>query len=191
MTAPAHRMAGPLLLSGLLLHLVLVQPNHPAAATWGALAVFPLELPVILLGLMALGTGRAGTVARALLVAALVTIAVLKTADFAAFTALSRGFNPVADLPLVDASVRLLAGTVGGLAAAGIVAGALGIIALLAAALWWATGVWARAQSKEGPVWAAAGRARTVAAAAARSVCFMDIPCAGFTAECPGQADCQ
>jgi hypothetical protein len=144
MTQPVRRRAGPLILSALLLHLVLVQPNHPAAATWGALAVFPLELPVILLGLMAFGAGRAGTIARALLVAALVTIAVLKAADFAAFTALSRGFNPVADLPLVDASVRLLAGTVGGLAAAGIVAAALGVVALLAAGLWWATGVWAR-----------------------------------------------
>ena len=144
MTAPHPPRAWRLVLSALLLYLVLVQPNHPAAASWGALAAFPLELPVILLGLMALGKGRAGLAARGLLVAALVTIALLKAADFAAFTALSRGFNPVADLPLVDASVRLLAGTVGGVAAAGIVAAALGLVVLLALGLWWATGVWTR-----------------------------------------------
>jgi hypothetical protein len=133
-----------LVLAAVIIYLVLVQPNHPGAMTWRALTVFPLELPVILLGLAALGPGRVSTVVRVLLVAALTIIAVLKTADFAAFTALSRGFNPVADLPLVDASVRLLAGTVGPLAAAGAVAGALAVVALLAALLWWATGVWAR-----------------------------------------------
>ena len=144
MTAARQASASQLLLAALVLHVVLVQPNHPAAATWGALAVFPLELPVILLVLAALGAGTAGLAVRAATVAALVVIAVLKTADFAAFSALSRGFNPVADLPLVVASVRLLSGAVGNLAAAGIVAAALGIVALLAAALWWATGVWSR-----------------------------------------------
>ncbi len=145
MTVRNFPTAARLALAALVLHLVLVQPNHPAAATWEALLLFPLELPVILLGLAALGPGRAGLAARAVLVAALVVIAVLKTADFAAFSALSRGFNPVADLPLVEASVRLLAGTVGGLAAAGIVVAALAAVGLLAAALWWATGVWSRA----------------------------------------------
>jgi len=42
-----------------ILYLVLVQPNHPQAMTWGALAVFPLELPVIVAALLALGSGRA------------------------------------------------------------------------------------------------------------------------------------
>jgi energy-converting hydrogenase Eha subunit A len=133
-----------LLAAALVLHLVLIQPNHPAAATWGALAVFPLELPVILLALAALGRGAAGTAFRIALVPVLVTIAALKAADFAAFTALSRGFNPVADIPLVDASVRLLAGTVGPLATTGIIAALLLIMGLVAAALWWATGVWTR-----------------------------------------------
>ena len=31
-------------LAALVLHLALVQPNHPAAMAWDALAVFPLEL---------------------------------------------------------------------------------------------------------------------------------------------------
>jgi hypothetical protein len=142
--ATTRRRTGALLLAALVLYLVLVQPNHPAAMTWRALSVFPLELPVILLGLAAIGPGRISTVIRLLLVPALTIIAILKTADFAAFTALSRGFNPVADLPLVDASVRLLAGTVGPFAAAGAVAIALLVIVLLAALLWWVTGVWTR-----------------------------------------------
>ena len=35
-------------LATLVLHLVLIQPNHPAAMAWDALLLFPLELPVIL-----------------------------------------------------------------------------------------------------------------------------------------------
>ena len=132
-----------LILGALVLHLVLIQPNHPAAMTWGALRLFPLELPAILLGLMALGTGRAGLGLRAVLVAALVVIATLKAADFAMFTALARGFNPVADLALVEAGLRLLTGSIGLAATILAAAGALLAIAALAAALWWATGVWA------------------------------------------------
>ncbi|MBD3766026.1 MAG: sulfatase, partial [Rhodobacterales bacterium] len=97
-------------LAALLLHLVLIQPYHPEAMTWAALTALPLELPAILLALVAAGPGRAGRVLRAALVAALTTIAVLKAADAAMFAALSRSFNPVADLPLVAAGLNLLAG---------------------------------------------------------------------------------
>jgi hypothetical protein len=126
------------------LHLVLIQPNHPAAMTWGALFVFPLELPVVLLALIAAGNGRAGHALRVVLVAALMSIAVLKAADYAMFTALGRGFNPVSDLPLVEAGLRLLQGAVGWpLTVAAAVAALLGVW-LAAWLLWWATGVWAR-----------------------------------------------
>jgi hypothetical protein len=132
-------------LAGLLLYLVLAQPNHPAAMTWEALAAVPLEWPAVLCALLALGSGRAGAVFRVALVAFLMLIAVLKAADYAMFTALARGFNPVADLALVGAGVRLLIGAIGPLLTilAGI--GAVLVIAALAAALWWATGVWTRA----------------------------------------------
>jgi hypothetical protein len=140
------RVIGPILrlmLAAGILHLVLIQPNHPAAMTWGALRLFPLELPVILLALMALGAGRIGRVLRAGLVAALLLIAVLKVADFAMFMSLARGFNPVADLPLIEAGLRLATGAVGLLlTGAGVLAALLGL-ALVAWALWWATGVWA------------------------------------------------
>jgi hypothetical protein len=132
-----------LLLAALVLHLLLVQPNHPAAFTWGALSVFPLELPVILLALIAVGTGRWGRLLRGIIVTVLVLIAVLKTADFAMFTSLSRGFNPVADLPLAEAGVRLLAGSIGVVPAVLALVAAIGAVALVAAMAWWATGVWA------------------------------------------------
>lgn len=144
-----------LLLAALVLHLVLVQPNHPAAMTWGALFVVPLELPVILLALLAIGPGRWASGLRVLLVAALMLIAVLKTADYIMFTALGRGFNPVADLPLVDAGLRLATGAIGWALTALAVLAALAVLGLVSAALWWATGVWARLSVSRWPARAA------------------------------------
>jgi len=143
LTPTSLRRALPFLLAALTLHLVLVQPNHPAAMTWRSLAVFPLELPVILFGLVALRPGRPALMVRAVLVLALTAIAVLKAADFAMFTALGRGFNPVADLPLAEAGLRLLTGATGPLMAAASVLGALAAVLAVAGLLWWATGLWA------------------------------------------------
>lgn len=137
-----------LLLAALVLHLVLIQPNHPDAMGWGALSVFPLELPAILLALIALGQTRVSGPLRAVLTLVLCLIVLLKTADFISFSALSRGFNPVADLALVDAFLRLLTGTFGGPAALAAVLGAVASLLLLAALIWWATGVWARVNAR-------------------------------------------
>lgn len=124
-----------------LLYLVLIQPNHPQAMTWGALAVFPLELPVIVATLLALGRSWAGTALRIALVAVLWAIAVLKLADFATFTAFNRGFNLMVDYHLAPAGWMLAKGTLGtGLAGLALAAGLLGVL-VLAYALWWATGV--------------------------------------------------
>lgn len=131
-----------LAIATLVLFLVLIQPNHPGAMTWGALRLFPLELPAIIFTLIALGDGRTGRIFRAVLVAALTLIMVLKTADLVSFNALSRGFNPVADLMLVDIFVRLLAGSVGSLLAMLAVIAAVGGIILAAAILWWSMQVW-------------------------------------------------
>ncbi|MFK7793557.1 MAG: sulfatase-like hydrolase/transferase [Devosiaceae bacterium] len=133
-----------LLLAALIFHLVLIQPNHPAAMTWAALFVLPLELPAVLLVLVVLGRGRLGMVMRALLVAVLTLIVVLKTADFVMFTALNRGFNPVADLPLVVSFFQLISGALGTLVAVLAVVGAVIVTMLVAALLWWAGSVWAR-----------------------------------------------
>jgi energy-converting hydrogenase Eha subunit A len=133
-----------LALAALVFHLVLVQPNHPAAMTWAALAVFPLELPVILLGLIAIPKARWSVIARGVLVAVLVLIALLKAADFAMFTALARGFNPVADLSLIEAGLRLTIGAMGLVPTIAAALAALGLAAAVSWALWWASGVWAR-----------------------------------------------
>jgi len=126
----------------LILFLVLIQPNHPAAMTWGALRLFPLELPAILLALLALGQTRLSHGLRFVLVLVLTVIAALKVADFVSFSALSRGFNPVADLFLFDAFIRLLSGAIGLFLTTVAIIGALLAVMMIAALLWWATGVW-------------------------------------------------
>lgn len=126
------------------LYLVLIQPNHPAAMTWWALLVFPLELPAILFGLLVIDTARLRLTVRIVITAALSVIALLKTADYAMFTALTRGFNPVADLPLIEAGLRLLVGAIGPLLATLALLMAVAAIALVISAIWWATGVWAK-----------------------------------------------
>lgn len=138
-----------LALAALILDLVLIQPNHPGAATWGALRLFPLELPVILAALVAL-PGRARG-CRAVLVLWLVASAVLKAADIGFFIAFNRGFNLVADLALIGSAWSLASGAFGvPLALLAVLGGAVAL-AVLGAALWWATGQWA--QVSPPPVW--------------------------------------
>jgi hypothetical protein len=133
-----------LALAALLLHLVLIQPNHPAAVTWRALLLFPLELPALLAALVALPPAAAVTrYLRAGLAGLLTLLAALKLADLASQMAFARGVNPLVDWPLAIAGWRLASGAVGpwlaGLGGLALVAALAG----LAAALWWATGRWA------------------------------------------------
>ncbi len=144
MTFGALRFALRLLLAAAILYLVLIQPNHPAAMTWGALGMFPLEFPALIAALILLGTGRAGTLFRVALVGALVAIVVLKLADFATFIAYNRSFNIAVDLNLLPAAWMLAQGSIGTPLAALAVAGALAALLVLTGALWWASGVWAR-----------------------------------------------
>jgi len=141
---PLLRSALHLALATLVLHLVLVLPNHPSAMSWRALTLFPLELPVLILLLLAVGTGPWGRALRVALVAAVMLVAVLKSADFAMYLALNRGFNPVADLALVGAGLRLLSGAIGPVPAILAVIGVLVGVALVTAAVWAAMGAWAR-----------------------------------------------
>lgn len=135
------RLLGLAIAAGLL-HLALIQPNHPGAMTWGALRLFPLELPAILLLLVALPRAASRPV-RVLVVALLMVIIVLKLADFAMFTAFNRSFNPVADWPLAIAGTRLLHGAFGWLALIAAVFAALLLFGVATWTLWWATGRWA------------------------------------------------
>lgn len=157
-------------LAVVILDLVLIQPNHPAALAWDALLLFPLELPAILLALVALGASGAGVALRLALVTALTGIVVLKTADFVMFTSLNRGFNPVGDMPLVGSFYDLIVGNLGPAAATASVIGAALVIAGLAAAIWWAMRVWARLPlPRPLPAFAA------VAAAAAAGLVIADV----------------
>jgi hypothetical protein len=133
-----------LIVATALLHLVLIQPNHPGAMTWQALFLFPLELPVILFALLAL-PGRARLL-RAGLAVILTTGAVLKVADYASFTAYGRSFNLATDLGLIDASWQLGSGAIGVSLALAAVALAVLTVVMVAALLWWATGRWVRLQ---------------------------------------------
>jgi hypothetical protein len=166
MRQTAARVLG-LALAALLLHLVLIQPNHPAAVTWRALILFPLELPALLALLVALPSGaRVTRFARAVLVTLLTLLSLLKLADLASQMAFARGANPLVDWPLAIAGWRLASGAVGpwlaGLGVLALVAG----VSLLAAALWWATGRWA-AVTLPGRWPLAAGGAAAVAGAVA------------------------
>lgn len=124
--------------------LTLVLPDSPADLVALPAMAFPLELPAILLTAMALGQGGAGAAIRMLLTALLTLFAVLKVADLAMKEVLGRPFNPVADLPLIDASVRVIAGSFGVLAGVLAVIAALLLAAGIAAVLWWALRQWSR-----------------------------------------------
>jgi hypothetical protein len=154
-----------------ILFLLLVQPNHPGAMTWGALLLVPLELPAIVAALIAFGTSRGGTALRAGITVVLTTLTVLKTGDFAMFSALSRGFNPVADLFLIKAGLHLIAGTVGTIAAVLLAIAAVALVGVILALAWWATGTLARLAPP-------APRNRLIAATAAATftaLCIADI----------------
>ena len=138
------RAVAGLILSALLLHVVLIQPNHPAAMSWAALSVLSLEWIVLLLALPVIGDGRGGRTLRGVLVLTLAVIVVLKAADYAMFTSFTRGFNPVGDMPLMAAAFRLSWGSIGLLPTLAAVIGAGLVVLALAASLWWAMGVWAR-----------------------------------------------
>jgi hypothetical protein len=171
-----------------LLHLVLVQPNHPAALTWAALRLFPLELPALLAALVALPAAARGTRAfRGAVALALTLLAALKLADLASHAAFARGVNPLVDWPLAVAGWRLASGAVGpALAAAGVL-GLAAALTGLAAALWWATGRWA-AVRLPGRWPLAAGGAAMLAAAVAVTEAGQALGRWRLPAEPPGAA---
>lgn len=132
-----------LVVAAMLLHLVLVLPDRLGAVTPQALTLFPLELPALLAGLAALGLRSRVTAAiRAAVVLWLGASVVFRVADMAMMTTYNRPFNPVIDLNLIPAALNLLTGSVGAVMAWAAFAGAIAALAMVAGALWWATGCW-------------------------------------------------
>ena len=133
-----------LLGAALVLAAILILPDRPQTLR-ALLAAPPLELPVVLLGLALLRPGGSlATVLRLALTGWLLAVLVLKIGDFGMRSAFNRPFNPLLDLPLLGSAWDLASGAVGvglaGLAVAALAA----VLAGVAAALWWATGVWVR-----------------------------------------------
>lgn len=115
-----------LALAAALLFCVLVLPNHPGTMRLTALGRFPLELPVLLAGMIALGRK---TGVPAILALILTLTVVLKLADYGMFVAYNRPFNPILDAFLIDAGFGLLRDSVG--TAQAILSAALAIIGLI------------------------------------------------------------
>lgn len=130
-----------LLCACLAIYAVLAQPNHPDALTPGTLLQLPLEWFVIVSLLVVMPAGHTLTYAvRACIVLFLTAVSILKLADLATFTAFNRPFNPLMDLPLAEAGLRLAAGSVGWPLAIGL-AVVIGLTPFaVAGLLWWSTG---------------------------------------------------
>lgn len=130
-----------LLMAAALIFAALVLPNHPGTMKLSALHRFPLELPVLLFGMMALGRVRWVPTILALLLTATV---ILKAADYGTFTAYNRTFNPILDLFLVQAGANLLADSIGWPLAAFSIALGMVAIVLTFLGLQWALHTWSR-----------------------------------------------
>jgi hypothetical protein len=129
--------------AALLLNLLLISPNHPQAVTWQALSMLSIELPLILLLLVALpARSQLGRLVRTSLVVILMLGFVLKGADFAMRMAFERHFNLITDWNLVWAGWATLLAAVGtplALAGLGILTGSLVLITWL---LWHGLTLW-------------------------------------------------
>ncbi|HEY9039673.1 MAG TPA: sulfatase-like protein [Roseovarius sp.] len=157
------RRAVALAIAAALLFGALILPNHPGRMSLPEVARFPLEFPVLILGMVALGGWLWMRWAAPLFVAVILLAAVfVKLTDTAMFAAYNRPFNPSLDLFLIKAGTGLLRdsiGTVGVLLAW--IGAVVGLVAVFAA-LWWALGQWARV---------IAGRPARLAAGGTAAIC--------------------
>jgi|AntAceMinimDraft_5_1070358.scaffolds.fasta_scaffold19003_2 hypothetical protein len=134
-----------LALSALLLNITLITPNHPDALTLDALRMIPLELPFILLILWLLpAQARVTQLVRGAVVVWLMFLTIARLADIGTFIAFDRGFNFVVDWNLITAGLLTVWAALGGFSTV-LALGALTLaLTLLTAALWTATGTWAK-----------------------------------------------
>jgi hypothetical protein len=135
-----------LILALLILHLLTALPAAPSPLVPSAWFMPTLDMLVLAIVMIVAGRGYPG---RAVQIAGTMTlglITALKCADLAMRESLGRSFNPVADLPLIDALVRLVAGTVGIWAAIGAIIAAILLTIAILYALWWSLGVLGRSK---------------------------------------------
>jgi hypothetical protein len=99
-----------LAVSALMVFLALVLPNHPSMLKLSSLNEWPLELPVILLCMIAFGRHPWVVWTLALV---LVAVTFIKLADIGMFMAYDRTFNPILDMFLIDAGIGLLSESLG------------------------------------------------------------------------------
>ena len=157
----ARREESPLLNRGLrwigalaVLLIVLTLPDRLGDFRLPAAVRLPVELPLIILALV-LFTGRLQAIVRAVIVAGLSLIVLLKVAHMAAYFGFDRPFNPVADILMLP-TILDTTGRAGGLAAPiGIVVAALLLIGAIAGTLRWTTGVVVRGIPRHGQLPAA------------------------------------
>jgi len=123
----------------LVLHIVLVIPDHPGALGPAALLRLPVELPLLLL-LSFVWPARHWRSLRVGVAAGLALFVLSRCADLIAHASLGRSFNLLLDMHLAAASFELLSGAIG-------LSGAVAVAALallgwvgLTVAVWWAVG---------------------------------------------------
>ena len=99
-----------LVLGTLVLYLALVLPNHPGTMKPASFVRWPLELPVIILMMLAFGQRRGVPFLFAIV---LLATTYIKLADYGMFIAYNRTFNPILDTFLIKAGIGLLSDSVG------------------------------------------------------------------------------
>ncbi len=139
-----------------LILLILVLPERLGDVVWSIFARLPVELPLIVLALIAF-SGRLQTTLRILVVVLLTVMLLFKLANMGAYFGFARAFNPLVDAVMVPVVLDTLAKGRGFLTAAGVVIGAVALIAAVGAALTWATNVIVRGVPRHAQALVASG----------------------------------
>ncbi|MBD0415298.1 LTA synthase family protein [Oryzicola mucosus] len=116
--------------------LALALPDHPDAITPRAFLRLPLELPLIIFVLL-LMPQRLAPAAAAVLTAAFLLTLILKIADIATQAAFQRPFNPYLDAKMASDGWNVLSGSMGAVQAGLAFGGALFLVAMVTAGLFW------------------------------------------------------
>ena len=124
-----------MLFSVLLLHALLLFPGHPENLVPGSWARFPIELPVLLLLLLAV-KGRLSRWLSLLLVLTLGLLLLLRMADLGSYLAFNRSFSPLLELHLISDGWNLASTSIGPVEASIVVLAGLLILLALAALLY-------------------------------------------------------